>query len=59
MSKPPSQLRRALVVALAFGAILALFALKVWHADEASGRRVGFSLTDTNRGVVIGEVLPD
>lgn len=59
MSKEMPLLRRLLFVAVPLGAMVALYVIKVLHAEEASGRRVGFSLIDTNQGVIIGEVLPD
>jgi diguanylate cyclase (GGDEF)-like protein len=50
--------QRLLFVALTLGALFALFAVKWSHAAEASSRRVGFSLTDTKNGIVLGNVVP-
>jgi diguanylate cyclase (GGDEF)-like protein len=57
LSKPFA--RRLFFAVASLGAIAALFALKWIHSDVANGRRVGFALIDTGRGMVIDNVVPD
>jgi hypothetical protein len=57
MSPPQPVVRRVLFAALSLSALLALFVFKWVHADVAQGRRVGFSLIDTNHGLIIDSVV--
>lgn len=55
----PTLARRLIFAVLSLSAVVGLFALKCIHADEANSRRVGFALTDTERGIIIGNVFND
>jgi diguanylate cyclase (GGDEF)-like protein len=55
ISKPLAH--RVLFLVLGLGTVFGLFALKWGRAEESNGRRVGFSLTDTGRGLIVGNVL--
>ncbi|MGE0640760.1 MAG: diguanylate cyclase [Thermoanaerobaculia bacterium] len=57
MSLRLQRLRGFLAFALPIGVLAVLYLIKVMHAEEASGRRVGFILIETGHGVMLGEVL--
>ncbi len=54
----PPLIRRLLIYGLPALALAILYTMKWVHAEEASGRRVGFSLDESQAAVVVREIVP-